>query len=133
VLTAALRQHLNLPHSCKGGSCGTCRVRLVSGRIAYPHGRPIGISAEEEAEGYALICQARAQGDLAIAIREIQSVTDVEIKQAEDGGQEMGRSINGSFVVTAYYIAPENLEKLTMKKPPTPPAAAPTAQGTKAK
>jgi len=63
----------------------------------------------------------------------IVSVTDVEIKQAEDTGQEVGRSINGSFVVTAYYIAPENLEKLTMKKPPTPPAAAPTAQGTKAK
>src|SRR5215813_6654926 len=63
----------------------------------------------------------------------IVSVTDVEVKQAEESGQEVGRSINGAFVVTAYYIAPENLEKLTMKKPPTPPAAAPTAQGTKAK
>lgn len=59
----------------------------------------------------------------------IVSVTDVEVKQAEDGGQEMGRSINGSFVVTAYYIAPENLEKLTMKKPVAPPAATP-AEGT---
>jgi type IV pilus assembly protein PilO len=58
----------------------------------------------------------------------IVSVTDVEVKQAEDGGQELGRSINGSFVVTAYYIAPENLEKLTMKKPVEPPAAKPTAQ-----
>lgn len=80
VLTGALREHLNLPHSCKGGSCGTCRVRLVEGRIAYPHGRPIGISAEEESDGYALICQGRALGDLVIEIREIQSVTDVEIK-----------------------------------------------------
>jgi len=51
----------------------------------------------------------------------IVSVTDVEIKQAEDNAQEVGRSINGSFVVTAYYIAPENLEKLTMKKPAAPP------------
>ena len=57
----------------------------------------------------------------------IVSVTDVEIKQAEDGGQEVGRSINGSFVVTAYYIAPENLEKLTMKKPVAPTPAAPAA------
>jgi len=52
----------------------------------------------------------------------IVSVTDVEVKQAEESGQEVGRSINGSFVVTAYYIAPENLEKLTMKKPVAPPA-----------
>jgi type IV pilus assembly protein PilO len=53
----------------------------------------------------------------------IVSVTDVDVKQAEDNAQEVGRSINASFVVTAYYIAPENLEKLTMKKPVPPPAA----------
>jgi type IV pilus assembly protein PilO len=52
----------------------------------------------------------------------IVSVTDVEVKQAEDNAQEVGRSINSSFVVTAYYIAPENLEKLTMKKPAAPAA-----------
>jgi CDP-4-dehydro-6-deoxyglucose reductase len=80
VLGAALRQHLNLPHSCKGGSCGTCRVRLLSGRIAYPYGRPPGISADEETDGFALICQARALDDLVIETREIRYVTDVEIK-----------------------------------------------------
>lgn len=63
----------------------------------------------------------------------IVSVTDVEVKQAEDGGQEVGRSIDGSFVVTAYYIAPENLEKLTMKKPVAPPPATPAAPGGAAK
>ncbi|HEX8088307.1 MAG TPA: type 4a pilus biogenesis protein PilO [Blastocatellia bacterium] len=56
----------------------------------------------------------------------IVSVTDVEVKSAEDNAQEVGRSINASFVVTAYYIAPENLEKLTMKKPVPPPTAADT-------
>lgn len=81
VLTAALRQHLNLPHSCKGGSCGSCRVRLLSGRVAYPHGRPAGIDAAEEAAGYALICQARALEDLVIETREIRHVTDVEIRE----------------------------------------------------
>ena len=61
----------------------------------------------------------------------IVSVTEVEIKQAEDNAQEVGRSVNASFVVTAYYIAPENLEKLTMKKPVAPPpiAGAPANQG----
>lgn len=57
----------------------------------------------------------------------IVSVTEVEVKQAEESGQEVGRSINGSFVVTAYYIAPENIEKLTMKKPVAPPPATPAA------
>ena len=63
----------------------------------------------------------------------IVSVTEVEVKQAEERGQEVGRSINGSFVVTAYYIAPENLEKLTMKKPATPPPATAAAPAAKAK
>ncbi|MEX0733042.1 MAG: 2Fe-2S iron-sulfur cluster-binding protein [Steroidobacteraceae bacterium] len=81
VLESALRAHLNLPHSCKGGSCGTCRVRVLRGRFAYPHGRPIGISADEEAAGHALICQARALEDLVIEIREVRHVTDVEIRE----------------------------------------------------
>lgn len=57
----------------------------------------------------------------------IVSVTEVDIKQAEDNAQESGRSINSSFIVTAYYIAPENLEKLTTKKPAAPPAGTPPA------
>lgn len=81
VLDSALRAHLNLPHSCKGGSCGTCRVRVLRGRFEYPQGRPIGISAEEEAAGHALICQARALEDLVIEIREVRHVTDVEIRE----------------------------------------------------
>jgi len=51
----------------------------------------------------------------------IVSVTDVDIKQSEDGAQEYGRSINSSFVVTAYFISQENLDKLTMKKPAPEP------------
>jgi CDP-4-dehydro-6-deoxyglucose reductase len=81
VLDSALRAHLNLPHSCKGGSCGLCSVRVLRGRFEYPHGRPIGISAEEEAAGHALTCQARALEDLVIEIREIRNVTDVEIRE----------------------------------------------------
>lgn len=81
VLAAALRQHLNLPHSCKGGTCGTCRVRVLRGAVSYPHGRPAGIDAAEAAAGFALICQARAEQDLVIETREIRHVTDVEIRE----------------------------------------------------
>ena len=91
VLSAALRQHLNLPHSCKGGSCGTCRVRVLRGSFAYPYGRPIGIDAAEEEAGYALICQARATEELVIEIREIRNVTDVEIRELPARVERMER------------------------------------------
>ena len=91
VLTAALRQHLNLPHSCKGGTCGTCRVRVLRGAVNYPHGRPAGIDASEAAAGYALICQARAEQDLVIETREIRHVTDVEIRELPARVERMQR------------------------------------------
>ena len=91
VLTAALRQHLNLPHSCKGGTCGTCRVRVLRGAVEYAHGRPAGIDSAEVAAGYALICQARAKQDLVIETREIRHVTDVEIRELPARVERMAR------------------------------------------
>jgi CDP-4-dehydro-6-deoxyglucose reductase len=80
VLEAALAAGLNLPHSCKSGHCGSCRARLLSGQIHYPRGRPLGITAEEEARGGVLLCQARAHSDLIVEARLVASVADVEIK-----------------------------------------------------
>jgi type IV pilus assembly protein PilO len=54
----------------------------------------------------------------------IVSVTDVNIKQASDALQAQDRTIESTFTITAYYIAPDNLEKLTMRKP-APPAGGP--------
>jgi CDP-4-dehydro-6-deoxyglucose reductase len=73
ILDAALRAGLNLPHSCKGGHCSSCRARVREGSIVYPRGRPLGLLAEEESDGYALLCQAHATGeDLEIEVREIR-------------------------------------------------------------
>jgi CDP-4-dehydro-6-deoxyglucose reductase len=81
LLDAALAAHCNLPHSCKGGNCGSCRARLLEGRVHYPRGRPLGLSAAEVAAGYVLLCQAEADSDVVVEVREVRLVTDVEIKQ----------------------------------------------------
>lgn len=73
ILDAALRAGLNLPHSCKGGHCSSCRARIREGSVNYPLGRPLGLLEEEEREGYALLCQAHASSDdLTIEVREIR-------------------------------------------------------------
>src|SRR5208283_3488928 len=64
VLDAAIAAGLNLPHSCKSGNCGSCRARLLQGRIEYRCGRPLGLSDAEVAAGFMLMCQARTRGDL---------------------------------------------------------------------
>ena len=80
LLEAALAAGLNLPHSCKSGHCGSCRARLLAGTVDYPAGRPLGITPEEQENGYILLCQARAREDVAVEARLIASVGDVEIK-----------------------------------------------------
>jgi CDP-4-dehydro-6-deoxyglucose reductase len=63
MLTAALRANIHLAHDCKSGTCGTCRYKLVEGTIRYKE-PPMGLSPEEEAEGYALACQTWPTSDL---------------------------------------------------------------------
>lgn len=59
VITAALAAGLELPYSCRGGMCCTCRARLVEGKIAMD----VNYSLEpwELAAGYVLTCQSRPQ------------------------------------------------------------------------
>jgi CDP-4-dehydro-6-deoxyglucose reductase len=81
LLDAALGAGLNVPHSCAGGNCGSCRARLLRGEIEYPNGSPLGLSASETAEGYILLCQARARGDLCIETIEPTSPEQAVIKR----------------------------------------------------
>lgn len=80
VLAAALRAGLNLPHSCKGGHCASCRARILSGSWAYPGERPLGITEQEASAGEVLLCQARALTDLVVEAREMRPAPDVEVK-----------------------------------------------------
>jgi CDP-4-dehydro-6-deoxyglucose reductase, E3 len=81
LLDAALDASLNLPHSWKGGSCGSCRARLLHGEIYYPNGPPLGLSDAEVTEGMVLLCQARARSDLCIETYQITAPDQAVIKR----------------------------------------------------
>jgi CDP-4-dehydro-6-deoxyglucose reductase len=66
VLDAGLRQGIALKHECTFGGCGTCRVKLVEGRVQYEE-MPMALTQEEADAGYALLCQARACSDLVVS------------------------------------------------------------------
>ena len=60
VLSAAQRAGLDLPFSCAGGMCCTCRCKVQSGEIAMDMNYSL---AEWEVEaGYTLACQTRPVG-----------------------------------------------------------------------
>jgi ferredoxin len=58
LLEAAEMSRVELPNSCRNGTCRTCMCKLVSGQIEYIIEWP-GLSAEEKQQGYVLPCVAR--------------------------------------------------------------------------
>jgi CDP-4-dehydro-6-deoxyglucose reductase len=81
LLDAGLAASLNLPHSCKGGNCGSCRARLLRGEIHYPNGPPLGLSDAEVADGIVLLCQARARSDLSLETYEVTTPEQALVKR----------------------------------------------------
>jgi len=57
VITAALAAGLELPYSCRGGMCCTCRAKLVDGKVEMDVN--YSLEAWELAAGYVLTCQSR--------------------------------------------------------------------------
>lgn len=68
LLASALRAGVMLASSCRNGTCRTCMLRLVEGRIRYQVEWP-GLLAEEKAEGWILPCVACPETDLVLALK----------------------------------------------------------------
>jgi ring-1,2-phenylacetyl-CoA epoxidase subunit PaaE len=54
ILETALDADINMPFSCQGGICTSCRGKLVSGNVKMDD--PDGLSDEEIEAGYILTC-----------------------------------------------------------------------------
>ena len=59
-----------MAYSCRGGLCGTCKGRLLAGRVVYPAGLPAAIDVAEANAGRVLFCSAHAISDLVIELPE---------------------------------------------------------------
>lgn len=67
LLAAARLADIELPASCRNGTCRTCICRLTDGKVRYSIEWP-GLSADEKREGYILPCVAIAESDVVIHV-----------------------------------------------------------------
>lgn len=65
LLEAASFGRVELPSSCRNGTCRTCLCKLVSGSVEYAIEWP-GLLPEEKAEGYVLPCVARPTSNVVL-------------------------------------------------------------------
>lgn len=71
VLSAAIRQGVGLPYGCKDGACGSCKSRLLEGRVIHGAHQSKALSPAEEDAGYILTCCATPQTDLVVEARTV--------------------------------------------------------------
>jgi ring-1,2-phenylacetyl-CoA epoxidase subunit PaaE len=60
VLDAVRSARAEVPFACRGGVCGTCRARVLSGEVDMQ--RNFALEPEEVSQGYVLTCQSRPRG-----------------------------------------------------------------------
>lgn len=56
ILDAALKIRSEIPYACKNGICGTCRCKLVSGKVEMVQN--FALEPDEVDNGYVLACQS---------------------------------------------------------------------------
>jgi toluene monooxygenase electron transfer component len=68
ILYAGLRAQAGLPYECATGTCGTCKAKLVDGRIDEGWPEAPGRKHLKPERGEFLMCQCSAQGDVSIEV-----------------------------------------------------------------
>jgi len=67
LMAGARAAGIELPSSCRNGTCRSCISRLVSGQVGYRIEWP-GLSADEKREGWILPCVAYPLSDVVVDV-----------------------------------------------------------------
>jgi ring-1,2-phenylacetyl-CoA epoxidase subunit PaaE len=64
ILDAVLRVRQDAPYACKGGVCGTCRAKLVDGKVDME--RTYALEQDDLSRGYVLTCQSHPASEAVV-------------------------------------------------------------------
>jgi CDP-4-dehydro-6-deoxyglucose reductase, E3 len=81
ILHAAIRQGVGLPYGCKDGACGSCKSRMLQGRVIHGAHQDKALNHQEEAEGWILTCQAAAQTDVVLQARTVLGAGEFQVRK----------------------------------------------------
>jgi ferredoxin-NADP reductase/ferredoxin len=66
ILDAADEAGVFIDNACRSGTCGSCRVKLISGTVNMAV--EDALTEQDKAEGYILTCQAKIRGDVKVDV-----------------------------------------------------------------
>jgi len=109
VLQAALNAGLVLPYGCRDGACGSCKGKLIEGRIDYGHCSEKALTTEDRNRGFALFCQAKALSDLVLEAREVRKAGDIQVRKLPARVHRLERAADDAMIVRLKLPANERL------------------------
>jgi CDP-4-dehydro-6-deoxyglucose reductase len=82
LLQAGLRAGLKLNYGCGNGTCGMCKVRVISGEVARTQPFDYALSEAEKRQGYTLACaHTAASSEMVLELLEAAGPRDIPQQQ----------------------------------------------------
>jgi CDP-4-dehydro-6-deoxyglucose reductase len=81
ILAAAIRQGIGLPYGCKDGACGSCKCKLLEGRVIHGAHQAKALSDAEEEAGFVLTCCAAPQTDVVLEARTVAGAGEFPVRK----------------------------------------------------
>jgi CDP-4-dehydro-6-deoxyglucose reductase len=81
LLSAGIRQGLNMPYGCKDGACGSCKCKKISGEVQLGTYQTKALSDKEHAQGLVLTCCATALSDVVLESKQVTSADAFPMKK----------------------------------------------------
>jgi CDP-4-dehydro-6-deoxyglucose reductase, E3 len=78
VLQAAIEADIHIPYGCRNGACGSCKAKLVSGKVMHDDYQGSAMTDAELAAGNTLLCCARPLEDIVVECREVGGLTGIK-------------------------------------------------------
>lgn len=100
ILPAAIRAGVGLPYGCRDGACGSCKSRLLEGRVIHGAHQLKALSVAEEEAGFILTCCATPQTDCVVEARSVPGAGEFPVQKMPARVQRIERPAPDVAIVT---------------------------------
>nr|AEI30510.1 oxidoreductase FAD/NAD(P)-binding subunit [uncultured microorganism] len=112
LLEAALREGYALPYGCRNGACGSCKGKVLEGRVDHGSYHEHALSAADKSAGLTLFCCAKPLSDVTIEAREIAAAKDIAVKMMPCRVEKIEKPAPDVAILTLKLPASERLQFL---------------------
>ena len=110
ILPAAIRQGIGLPYGCRDGACGSCKSRLIEGRVIHGAHQLKALSHAEEDAGWILTCCATPQTDCVVEARTVPGAGEYPVLKMPTRVLSIARPAPDVAVLKLQLPANQNLQ-----------------------